>query len=479
MANAHSLEAKGEMDFISRQRREHLLALQKGTAIGAAAILLILGIAYRTAPQVMIKLLSPLLLLIGGSLASHYLLRERGNYLLASRLYILTALVTMALMMLVARLQEPALRNIAPFSLVLIAPVTALFLSSEETYIYVAAGLLWVFLFAFKWGGNMYDFAAALLTMASTAVAIFSAGNLYQMADWAMQSYRRSEERADELWQSQESLRKALAKQDWLNEQLRISNLSLEQAREAAEEANRLKTQFVANMSHELRTPLNSIINFTRIVMGGYAGPITEEQITYLDYVRYAGEHLLGLINDILDLAKIEAGKLEVHVAPLDLHPLLDGVMSTTVGLTRDKALELRKLVPHDLPLVLADEKRVRQVLLNLLSNAAKFTDAGSITLRAEVDGDFVRLSVADTGIGIAPEHFDRVFEEFRQVDERVARRIGGTGLGMPISKKLVEMQGGEMWFESELGSGSTFYFTLPIYHDADGGVHNEGGITS
>ncbi len=232
-------------------------------------------------------------------------------------------------------------------------------------------------------------------------------------------------------------------------------------------------------MSHELRTPLNSIINFTRIVMGGYAGPITEEQITYLDYVRYAGEHLLGLINDILDLAKIEAGKLEVHVAPLDLHPLLDGVMSTTVGLTRDKALELRKLVPHDLPLVLADEKRVRQVLLNLLSNAAKFTDAGSITLRAEVDGDFVRLSVADTGIGIAPEHFDRVFEEFRQVDERVARRIGGTGLGMPISKKLVEMQGGEMWFESELGSGSTFYFTLPIYHDADGGVHNEGGITS
>ncbi len=283
-----------------------------------------------------------------------------------------------------------------------------------------------------------------------------------------MQSYRRAEERADELWQSQESLRKALAKQDWLNEQLRLSNLSLEQAREAAEEANRLKTQFVANMSHELRTPLNSIINFTRIVMDGYAGPVTEEQTTYLGYVRYAGEHLLGLINDILDLAKIEAGKLEVHIAPLDLHPLLDGVMSTAVGLTRDKGVILQKIVPPDLPLVIADERRVRQVLLNLLSNAAKFTDEGKITLQAEVKGAYVQISVADTGIGIAPEHFSRVFEEFRQVDERVARRVGGTGLGMPISKKLVEMQGGEMWFESEVGVGSTFYFTLPIAREGE-----------
>ena len=479
MTNAHTLEAEGEVDFIAQQRREHLLILQKGTTIGTVALFPLLCIAYCASPHATIKLLSPFLLLIGGSLLSRYLLQKRGNYLLASRCYVITTLISMALMMIVARLHEPTLRNIAPFSLMLIASVAALLLSSKETLTYVAAGLVWIVIFALRWDGNAYDFAAAILTMASMAVASFSAGNLYQMADWAMQSYRRAEERADELWQSKESLRKALAKQDWLNEQLRISNLSLEQAREAAEEANRLKTQFVANMSHELRTPLNSIINFTRIVMDGYAGPVTEEQITYLGYVRYAGEHLLGLINDILDLAKIEAGKLEVHVAPLDLHPLLDGVMSTTVGLTRDKALELRRLVPPDLPLVLADEKRVRQVLLNLLSNAAKFTEQGSITLRAEVSGDFVCISVADTGIGIAPEHFDRVFEEFRQVDERVARRVGGTGLGMPISKKLVEMQGGEMWFKSELGSGSTFYFTLPIHHDADEGTRNEGGTTS
>ncbi len=468
-----SLDAEQEMDFISRRRYEYLVALQQGTLV-AALILLILFLNLQRTFYGLI----PALVLMGSSFVSYRILEQHRHYRLASRIYIIGLLAGMAVLMVVAHQSMPALRNIAPFGLTIIASVTGLLLSSREAQLYVAVGIIWIVLFALLWGGNLYDSAAIFLAIASLAVATFSAGSLYQTAEWAMQSYRRSQERADELWESQESLRKALAKQDWLNEQLRISNLSLEQAREAAEEANRLKTQFVANMSHELRTPLNSIINFTRIVMGGYAGPVTEEQVTYLGYVRYAGEHLLGLINDILDLAKIEAGKLEVHVAPLDLHPLLDGVMSTAVGLTRDKALALRKEVPEDLPRVLADEKRVRQILLNLLSNAAKFTEEGSITLRAEVVDHFVRLSVADTGIGIARENFDKVFEEFRQVDERVARRVGGTGLGMPISKKLVEMQGGEMWFESELGVGSTFYFTLPIYEEGEGngGIPHDGG---
>ncbi len=471
-----SLDAEQEMDFISRRRYEYLIALQQGTLVAALILLLILLNLQHTFDG-----LVPALVLMGTSFASYRILEQYRHYRLASRIYIIGLLTGMAALMVIAHQSMPALRNIAPFGLTIIASVTGLLLSSREAQLYVAVGIIWIVLFAMLWGGNLYDTAAIFLAIASLAVATFSAGSLYQTAEWAMQSYRRSQERADELWESQESLRKALAKQDWLNEQLRISNLSLEQAREAAEEANRLKTQFVANMSHELRTPLNSIINFTRIVMGGYAGPVTEEQVTYLGYVRYAGEHLLGLINDILDLAKIEAGKLEVHVAPLDLHPLLDGVMSTAVGLTRDKALALRKEVPEDLPRVLADEKRVRQILLNLLSNAAKFTEEGSITLRTEVVDHFVRLSVADTGIGIAREDFDKVFEEFRQVDERVARRVGGTGLGMPISKKLVEMQGGEMWFESEPGVGSTFYFTLPIYEagEGNGGIPHDGGEVS
>ncbi len=466
------------MDFISRRRYEYLIALQQGTLVAALILLILLLNIQRT---LSLYGLIPAIVLMVGSFLSYHLMEHRHRYRLAARLYIAGLLLGMAVLMVVARRPVPSLRNIAPFGLTIIASIAGLLLSPREAQIYVAAGVIWIALFALHWGGNIYDSAAILLAVAALAVATFSAGSLYQMAEWSLQSYRRSQERADELWESQESLRKALAKQDWLNEQLRISNLSLEQAREAAEEANRLKTQFVANMSHELRTPLNSIINFTRIVMGGYAGPVTEEQVTYLGYVRYAGEHLLGLINDILDLAKIEAGKLEVHVAPLDLHPLLDGVMSTAVGLTRDKALALHKEVPEDLPRVLADEKRVRQILLNLLSNAAKFTEEGSITLRAEVVGRFVRLSVADTGIGIAREDFDKVFEEFRQVDERVARRVGGTGLGMPISKKLVEMQGGEMGFESELGVGSTFYFTLPIYEEGEGngGIPRDGGKAS
>ncbi len=463
------------MDFISHRRSEYLTALQQGTMAASVLLFIFLLNLQRSA-----SFSIPALVLLGASFASYRILGSAQDYRLASRVYVTGLLLGMMALMVVAQEHMPVMRNIAPFGLTLIASIAGLLLPSREAQIDVAAGVLWIVIFAIVREGNLYDLMAVFMAIASTAVATFSAGNLYQMADWALQSYRRSQQRADELWESQESLRKALAKQDWLNEQLRVTNLSLEQAREAAEEANRLKTQFVANMSHELRTPLNSIINFTRIVMEGYAGPVTDEQVTYLGYVRYAGEHLLGLINDILDLAKIEAGKLEVHVEPLDLHPLLEGVMSTAVGLTRDKSVALYKEIPETLPKVMADERRVRQILLNLLSNAAKFTEEGHITLRVEIQEAFVCLSVQDTGIGIAQKDFDKVFEEFRQVDERVARRVGGTGLGMPISKKLVEMQGGSMWFESQVGVGSTFHFTLPVANlETMQNVSPEGGNTS
>ena len=221
-------------------------------------------------------------------------------------------------------------------------------------------------------------------------------------------------------------------------------------------------------MSHELRSPLNAIINFTRIVSDGYAGETTEEQRTYLEYVRLSGEHLLGLINDILDLAKVEAGKLDVHPETLDLYPVFKGVMSTAVGLTRDKRVALEQDVAEALPPVLADPKRVRQVLLNLLSNAAKFTNEGRITLRAHrYDTREVCVAVEDTGVGIATDDFDKVFEEYQQVGN--AHHVGGTGLGIPLSKRLIEMQGGRIWFESTLGVGTQFFFTLPVAESPPG----------
>ncbi|GBD08293.1 Autoinducer 2 sensor kinase/phosphatase LuxQ [Candidatus Thermoflexus japonica] len=231
---------------------------------------------------------------------------------------------------------------------------------------------------------------------------------------------------------------------------------------ERLRELDRLKTQFIANMSHELRTPLNSIIGFSRVILKGIDGPLTEAQRQDLTAIYNAGQHLLGLINDILDLSKIEAGRMELHFAEVDMREIVRGVMSTAVGLTRDKPIELRQEVPEDLPPVWADAQRARQILLNLVSNAAKFTDQGFIAVRAWADEAFVTIAVQDTGIGIPKEKQEEIFQEFTQVESGTTRRYGGTGLGLAIARRLVELMGGRIWVESEVGKGSTFFFTLP-----------------
>jgi signal transduction histidine kinase/CheY-like chemotaxis protein len=236
-----------------------------------------------------------------------------------------------------------------------------------------------------------------------------------------------------------------------------------QEARAAAEQANELKTQFLANMSHELRTPLNSIINFTRILMSGMRGPVSEAQADYLNRVRNSGEHLLGLINDILDLSKIEAGKMELFKEPLNIGELVHSVMSSAAGLIKGKPIELCHEIAADLPTIEADRTRVRQILLNLLSNAAKFTDEGTITVQVVRQERQVLISVRDTGIGISPEHQALIFEEFRQVEGASNRRYEGTGLGLAICRRLIELHGGRIWLESQPGTGSTFSFTLPF----------------
>lgn len=240
-------------------------------------------------------------------------------------------------------------------------------------------------------------------------------------------------------------------------------NAEAEHARLVAEQANQLKSQFLANMSHELRTPLNAIINFTRFLDKDRYGTLTERQHDLQARVLANAEHLLGLINDVLDLSKIASGHIELFHEEIDLLPMLQGVMSTAVGLTKEKGLTLTLDVPKSLPTVKVDKTRIRQVLLNLLSNAAKFTEQGGITLRAAPAEDgMVCIAVQDTGIGIAPEHQELIFEEFRQMEGDLTRQYQGTGLGLPISRRLVELHSGRMWLESVPGDGSTFFFTLP-----------------
>jgi signal transduction histidine kinase len=245
------------------------------------------------------------------------------------------------------------------------------------------------------------------------------------------------------------------------------SNQLTQNALAEMREADRLKTQFLANMSHELRTPLNSIIGFSRVILKGIDGPITPQQEEDLKAIYNAGQHLLGLINDVLDLSKIEAGKVELAFSEVVLKDVLHSVMSTAEGLVQGKAIELVTDIPDDLPTIIADSIRVRQVLLNLVSNAVKFTERGQIGVsarRLETSGrPEIVVAVFDTGPGISPEDQRKLFEPFSQVDASPTRKTGGTGLGLSICRHLVELHGGRIWVESVPGEGSTFAFTLPI----------------
>jgi len=233
-------------------------------------------------------------------------------------------------------------------------------------------------------------------------------------------------------------------------------------ARAEAEEANRIKSRFLANMTHELRTPLNSIINLAYLIQEGEESPppgIREEA----SRIEGAGRHLLGLINDVLDMAKIEAGRMDVRLEKSDFRAVADAVLSTVSGLERSPGVELRDEVPEGLPSVLVDRIRLRQVLFNLLANAVKFTTSGYIALRAAAAERELLVEVEDTGIGMDQSELPKAFAEFVQLDDDMDRRVGGSGLGLPLSRRLVELQGGRLWAESRKGEGSVFRFTLAL----------------
>ena len=229
------------------------------------------------------------------------------------------------------------------------------------------------------------------------------------------------------------------------------------------EVASKHKSQFLANMSHELRTPLNAILGYTELILDSIYGDVSEKVREVLVRLEKSGRHLLNLINDVLDLSKIEAGQLTLSLSDYSMREVIQTVFTGVESLAAEKKLSLKAIVPPELPLGRGDERRVTQVLLNLVGNAIKFTEVGEIEVQVRTsDGTFV-VSVADTGPGIAPADQEKIFEEFQQLDSSSTRKKGGTGLGLSITKRIIEMHGGRIWVESILGKGSTFSFTLPV----------------
>lgn len=241
-------------------------------------------------------------------------------------------------------------------------------------------------------------------------------------------------------------------------------NEQLERKNEELRHLDELKSDFMATMSHELRTPLTSVIGYSDMLLSGITGDLNEKQTTFVESILRNGETLLGLINDVLDLTKIEAGRLELNREPIDLRAALLGVLPIVKPRAQEKRIRISTFLPTDLPLLYADPAKLNQVLLNLLTNGIKYThDNGTVSVEARPQGEFVEIWVNDTGIGIAREDQDKIFQRFTQIDSSATRIQGGTGLGLAIVRELVELHGGSIRVQSKLGKGSSFVFTVPI----------------
>ncbi|NKQ36476.1 MAG: HAMP domain-containing histidine kinase [Chloroflexi bacterium] len=265
----------------------------------------------------------------------------------------------------------------------------------------------------------------------------------------------RVQQRRDELFAAKKEL-------DLINAKQRFTNQQLDAARQEAIKERDLRTRFMNNVSHELRTPLNGIVNFAHILAQGGQGPVNDGQADYLDRIEKSGWHLLAVLNDLLDMAQIEAGEFKLHMELVNLHNICEDAMRGIRGLILNKPVELVRDYPDEWPFVNVDKMRLKQALINLLGNAEKYTEAGYIALRVKPEGETVRIIVEDSGIGIAPEDHEKIFREFHQVNEQDARRRIGTGLGLPITRHLVEKHGGAISVSSEVGRGTAFIITLP-----------------
>ncbi|MEA3407892.1 MAG: hybrid sensor histidine kinase/response regulator [Chloroflexota bacterium] len=379
--------------------------------------------------------------------------------------------LNLACVFLVGALAAPSVAWI--YAQALVVSVTGLLLGPLPLF-GAAAALTVVFLFAIPGLSDLYTQVEMLTPLgflwATTLTAYLSTHNLHLALDWALNSERRAWRIAKEARQRRGELGEALHSLTTTAATLERTKRELEMARREAEEAREIKSRFVANVSHELRTPLNIIVGFAEMLCtspemyddASWTPALREDLLT----IWRNGEHLLKMVDDVLDLAQIEAAHLPLRPRPTEVVSLLRDVLDNAQALFRDADCELRRALPSEEYVLNIDDTRIRQILLNLINNALRFTAEGYVEVGAHRDGEEIIIYVRDTGAGIPEDKLEVIFEEFEQADTSIRRSHQGAGLGLAISKQLVELHGGRIWGESELGQGSTFYLSLPLLTD-------------
>lgn len=473
-ANSTNIKPPTNTSFAEEVKTDRLKILNWVTM--AASVVSLLGLitfgSFSQADTSLVLVIAFSIILVGGWLSSFAL--KRDHYNIAAWIFVLRPIIAMAIILY--ELDGTSIQ-IAPFVFPIIVFIGGLLLSPIDTlWMTLLSVFIIIFVPSMKESGftaSSHQIFAVILTSMSAGLAALVTGELYQITQWALDNYNKERNTNVELFEKRQELQKSLKRAEVLGEKLLETNEELGVANAEAEEAKHFRGMFLANMSHELRTPLNAIIGFSETMLQ-FPIMYDDEKLPNayerdLDQIYNSGRQLLHVINDILDLAKVDAGKLEIHMQEVEIGAVINAVMSTAKGLLGNKLVKLNKEMPDEIPHVWADETRLRQILLNLYSNACKYTDEGSIILKVrETDTGELEFSLKDTGLGIDPEFHEELFEEFKQAKHSGRDPRAGSGLGLAISKQLVEMMGGRIWMESVSGEGSTFYFAIKKYSDQE-----------
>src|SRR5258708_443790 len=443
---------------LADQRREYLQIL-----LYVTAFLAVLTFAITTVASINI---TAVWFCLGPTLIITHIFVKRGSVTLAAWVFLIGLTVAFAIAMLQTGV------SMALYLAMLVPLVISTLIVANESVLWLA-GLNVILIYAIAFWHT--DWHTAIGLTAAPAVFSFILGevlyvkdiNVLDMVHWATDIQTKANKRAEMYYEQKEQLSDALLQLTHAKSTLELLNVKLAEAQHKTEEASRAKSVFLSNMSHELRTPLNVIIGYSSTMLDM---PAMYNEITLpgnyradVQLVKDNGYYLLGLINDILDLSKIEAGKLELHCTVVDLPDMFRGIIATSIGLAKEKPVQVRPGFPDSLPRVWADPIRVRQIILNLMSNAIKFTPTGSVTLQATVEERFIHISVIDTGIGIPEKALSNIFDRFEQAERDTDKHYGGTGLGLDNSKQLAHMHRRDLRGQSKEGQGSTFSFPLPF----------------